>query len=119
MSASNSNDEDDDASSHAKGRAPRPDEMSRETFEFVAAIDQRKRDQGVPHLTAAEVLEVLAGLGYERGGRKRRPKPVNEYERALKKYRDEHGRLFPNWSEVFGVLLSIGYARKRKGDEAA
>lgn len=97
-----------------RGRAPRPDEMTRETFEFVAAIDEFKRDQGKAHLVPAEVLEVLRSLGYSKSGRKR--EAVKEYQAALATYRKAHGRLFPNWSEVFSVVQEMGY--RRKGEAA-
>ena len=99
-----------------RGRAPRPDEMSRETFEFVAAIDEFKRDQGQAHLTPAEVLDVLRSLGYANRGRKR--DALKEYQAALGAYRKAHGRLFPNWSEVFCVVLEMGYVRKSGGEAA-
>ena len=92
-----------------KSPAPRPDEMSAETFEFLAAIDEYKRERMLAHLESSDVIEILAGLGYERP--KRKADPVREYDAALAKYRKDAGRLFPNWSEVFEVVRGLGYQR--------
>lgn len=97
-----------------KGRngPPRPDEMSKEAFEFISAIDQYKRDEMRSFLELQEILEVLGALGYSRGT-KGRVQEVRDLEDALDRYRAEHDRLFPNWSEIFTVLVELGYARTR------
>jgi hypothetical protein len=93
---------------------PRPDELSRETFEFIAAIDDYKRRHMRSFLTDAEVLGVLHALGYGRptsvGAAS--PAELEEYAAARARYRAEHGRLFPTWSEVFQLLLDLGYQRQ-------
>lgn len=92
---------------------PRPDELSRETFEFIAAIDEYKRKHMRAFLSDREVLGVLFALGY---GPKRKGEPsekeLAEYAAARARYRAERGRLFPTWSEVFQLLLDLGYQRQ-------
>ncbi len=93
---------------------PRPDELSRETFEFIAAIDEYKRKHMRSFLSDREVLNVLRTLGY--GLRRAAGEPseaeLAEYAAARLRYRTEHGRLFPTWSEVFQLLLELGYQRQ-------
>ena len=97
-----------------KGRVgpPRPDEMSKDAFEFISAIDQYKRDEMRSFLELEEILQVLGRLGYERDVSDGAAQ-VQDLADALERYREEHERLFPNWSEVFTVLIELGYARSR------
>jgi hypothetical protein len=90
-----------------KAKAPRPDQMSQQTFAFIAAVDHYKRIEGKSFLSNEDVLEIVRRMGYARPPRKR--DALREYERALAKYRKENERLFPNWSEVFEVVLGLGY----------
>lgn len=99
-------------SSPARHRIARPDEFSKETFEFISAIDDYKRTHMIAHLDLSQVLEVLSSLNY-----KRNSPPKNEvasFERAVEAYKKEHSRLFPNWSEVFQVVTKLGYKRSDK-----
>jgi len=93
---------------------PRPDELSRETFEFIAAIDDYKRKHMRSFLSDREVLSVLRRLGYgrEKTGAEPSEAELAEYAAARARYRAEHGRLFPTWSEVFQLLLELGYQRQ-------
>jgi hypothetical protein len=93
---------------------PRPDELSRETFEFIAAIDEYKRKHMRSFLSDREVLTVLRSLGYETGSSASEPSEADlaAYAQARTRYRAEHGRLFPTWSEVFQLLLDLGYRRQ-------
>jgi hypothetical protein len=99
---------------------PRPDELSRETFEFIAAIDEYKRKHMRSFLSDREVLAVLHGLGYGRPGASGAPGEAElaEYGAARARYRAEHGRLFPTWSEVFQLLLDLGYVRQEPRNAA-
>jgi hypothetical protein len=99
---------------------PRPDELSRETFEFIAAIDVYKRKHMRSFLTDREVLGVLRALRYRRAGEGPEPSEaeLGEYAAARARYRKEHGRLFPTWSEVFELLLALGYERAEPRDAA-
>jgi hypothetical protein len=98
---------------------PRPDELSREAFEFIAAIDDYKRRHLRSFLEDDEVLRVVHGLGYRRG---RSAEPTDDdvrvYADARERYRRERGRLFPTWSEVYELLLGLGY-RREASDSAA
>jgi hypothetical protein len=101
----------------AKPKVERPDELSRETFEFIAAIDEFKRRTLANHLGMPEVLRVLHELGY-----RARPSDAARAEgqlsfacEALEAYKRAHKRLFPNWSEVFAVLRESGYSRSGDG----
>ena len=93
---------------------PRPDELSRETFEFIAAIDEFKRRRMRSFLEDKEVLTVLHDLGYARelvddaGALERE---LSDFAAERERYRKEKGRLFPTWSEVFQLLLELGYER--------
>ena len=99
---------------------PRPDELSRETFEFIAAIDDYKRKHMRSFLSDREVLLVLRTLGYGRESAPAEPSDAElaEYAAARARYRTEHGRLFPTWSEVFQLLLDLGYRREEPRDAA-
>ncbi|HED65782.1 MAG TPA: hypothetical protein ENJ09_09535 [Planctomycetes bacterium] len=96
-------------------RTPRPDELTQETFEFIAAIDEYKREHMRSFLDDSEVLEILHELGY-RLGDEEVPEGVTEaqldaFAQARERYRVEEGRLFPTWSEVFELLTQLGYHR--------
>ena len=45
----------------------KPAEMEAEVLEFIQAIDDYKRKAGRPFPSWSEVLEIIKGLGYERG----------------------------------------------------
>ena len=102
--------------SHVRTRTPRPDELSREAFEFIAAIDEYKRVHMRSFLDDAHVLTVAHELGWFPAGRSGSVKPtkaeLERYAEARDAYRTEHGRLFPSWSEVFEILQQLGYARR-------
>lgn len=98
---------------------PRPDELTRESFEFIAAIDQYKRRHMRSFLDDAEVLHVLASLGYERTEEAPTPEAeIAAYSAAKNRYRTQQGRLFPTWSEVFELLLALGYRRNDRENAA-
>lgn len=96
-----------------KTHTPRPDELSRETFEFITAIDEYKRRHMRSFLGDREVLVVMRELGYRVPGAPEAPGADEEkaYAAARARYRVEKGRLFPTWSEVFGLLMDLGYTR--------
>ena len=108
-------DENDTEKLQIRTHTPRPDELTRESFEFIAAIDQYKRRHMRSFLDDAEVLHVLASLGYARtdqaGQAPSLEAQVAAYGAAKSRYRTEEGRLFPTWSEVFELLLGLGYQR--------
>jgi hypothetical protein len=93
---------------------PRPDELSRETFEFISAIDEYKRKHMRSFLSDREVLGVLRALGYGHRSAGREPSEAElaQFAAARARYRAEHGRLFPTWSEVFTLLMELGYERE-------
>lgn len=101
---------------------PRPDELSRESFEFITAIDDYKRRHMRSFLEDHEVLGVLGALGYAPAGREPVSEPLaadlEAYAAAKQRYRVEEGRLFPTWSEVFELLLALGYERAGREDAA-
>jgi len=105
-----------------KTRTPRPDELTRETFEFIASVDEYKRRHMRSFLRDEEVIGILRSLGYHLPGRTSDDEPTAEdlaaYAKARHRYRTEHGRLFPTWSEVFELLMGLGYTRKG-GERAA
>lgn len=110
----------DDAKPWVRTHTPRPDELSRETFEFIAAIDEYKRKHMRSFLSDREVLGVLRTLGYGRESAGPEPSEAElaEYAGARTRYRTEHGRLFPTWSEVFQLLLELGYQREEPRNAA-
>ena len=99
---------------------PRPDELTRETFEFIAAVDHYKRTHMRSFLNDGEVLEILFSLGYRRAGAKPgvTAKALKDFGDARKRYRVEQGRLFPTWSELFELLSELGYERAGENDAA-
>ena len=106
-----------EGTSHVKTRTPRPDELSREAFEFIAAIDEYKRQHLRSFLDDSQVLSVAHELGWYPADTKRFGAPTKaelaKYAEARESYRAAHGRLFPTWSEVFQLLVELGYRRKR------
>lgn len=101
---------------------PRPDELTRESFEFIAAIDHYKRRYMRSFLEDHEVLHVVGTLGYALPGAEPRveatPDELEAYAEAKRRYRFEEGRLFPTWSEVLELLLALGYRRTGREDAA-
>jgi hypothetical protein len=108
------------AKQRVRTHTPRPDELSAETFEFIAAIDKYKRRHLRSFLDDEEVLEIVLELGYLRVGFERTVTHVqlDDYAAARLRYRVEEGRLFPTWSEVFELLTQLGYERAKQ-DPAA
>jgi len=94
---------------------PRPDELSRETFEFIAAVDDYKRRHMRSFLEDLEILNILYELGYghpEFEAGTPEGAELERFQEARQRYRDEEGRLFPTWSELFAILTELGYARE-------
>ncbi len=91
-------------------RVPRPDELTQDTFEFISAIDDYKRSHMISFLTLEHVLEILDMLGYLPG--QTDEKPIAGLESAVEGYKEKNERLFPNWSEIFQIVLELGYIRK-------
>ena len=103
-----------------KTRTPRPDELSRETFEFITAVDDYKRRHMRSFLDDLEILNILYSLGYEHPRFEHDQGAPEEdeldlFQSARKRYRDEAGRLFPSWSELFAILTELGYVREDDG----
>lgn len=100
---------------------PRLDDLTREAFEFIAAVDRYKRRHMRSFLDDTEVLRIVLDLGY-RCGDEAADEPTErqlaDLADARRRYRTEQGRLFPTWSEVFKLLLDLGY-RRAPSDEAA
>ena len=97
---------------------PRPDELSRETFEFIAAVDEYKRRHMRSFLNDEEVIDILTSLGYARDDEAQKSaegtsRDVDALGEARERYRNDEGRLFPTWSEVFQLLLELGYRREQ------
>lgn len=88
---------------------PRADQLSDETIEFLTALDLYKRQNMLSFLRFEEIFPVLEALGYTfEGDRKKLSKT---FDLALTHLREESGRLFPSWSEVFGATLEMGWER--------
>ena len=105
---------------NVRTHTPRPDELSHEVFEFIAAVDQYKRRHMRSFLEDQEVLEILLELGYMRKGCASgvTDAQLADFAEARLVYREEEGRLFPTWSELFELLTGLGYERIEK-DPAA
>ena len=107
---------------HIKTRTPRPDELTRETFEFITAIDEYKRKHMRSFLDDVQVLSVAHELGWwpKRARRKAEPakREIQAFAEERDAYRVENGRLFPSWSEVFELLMKLGYERETDSDAA-
>ncbi len=101
---------------------PRPDELSHETFEFISAVDQYKRRHLRSFLDDEEILAILHELGYRResatGAQVQLAEELADLASARLHYRVEKGRLFPTWSEVFELLLALGYHREERPSAA-
>ncbi|MHC4262534.1 MAG: hypothetical protein ACYSWX_08445 [Planctomycetota bacterium] len=94
-----------------KPRFEKPDEMSDEVVNFIAAIDDAKRKTMQQHLELEAILDIVHELGFRSAVAGRGKGEVRAVEQALADYRQEHDRLFPNWSEVWSVLRELGYER--------
>ncbi|MFT5284309.1 MAG: hypothetical protein ACI8TQ_000465 [Planctomycetota bacterium] len=90
-------------------RVARPDELTKDTFEFIDAVDRFKRTHMISIVSNSQVLEILRGLGYEFDVGKRDELTV--YEASVAAYKAQHSRLFPNWSEIFEIVTELGYTR--------
>ena len=99
-------------------RTPRPDELTRECFEFISAIDDYKRRHMRSFLNDEEVLDVLYDLGYQPRDAMSSEEQLEAFAGARLRYRREHGRLFPTWSEVFELLTGLGFRRDERGTAA-
>lgn len=97
-------------------RPPRPDQLTRDAFEFIAAVDQFKRDEMRSFLGLEEVVTVLENLGY---GRRHETveAEVESIASAIEDYKKENSRLFPNWSEIFHLITELGYVRDPGADD--
>lgn len=95
----------------AKPAISKPDAMSSETFEFLAAIDEAKRQLMLAHLDLGQVLDVLISLGYGLPNKRSKKTQLTELQASLETYKTKHQRLFPNWSEVFTVARETGFVR--------
>ena len=115
MSAQN-NDQPQDAkpTKKPKPRFEKPDEMSDDVVDFIAAIDEVKRREMIQHLELTRVIEIVHELGFRSATAGRGKGELRAVEQALQDYRQEHDRLFPNWSEVWSVLRELGYERQRR-----
>ncbi|TAJ16477.1 MAG: hypothetical protein EPO68_11040 [Planctomycetota bacterium] len=103
---------DDEPAADASG-VVRPDEMSGELCKFLAAIDAYRRASGQSQLAAPDVRKVLHALGYRREGEKVDARTFErDYEAALAGYKQRTKRLFPNWSEIHGLLREAGWRRE-------
>ena len=90
-------------------RVARPDELTKDTFEFIDAVDRFKRTHMISIVSNTQVLEILKGLNYKFDVGKRDELAV--YEEAVDAYKERHSRLFPNWSEIFEIVTELGYSR--------
>jgi hypothetical protein len=104
------------ANSKKKGPArrtspPRPDQLSEETIEFLTALDLYKRNQLRSFLRFEEIFPVLEKLGYTFEGDREGLSAT--FEQALTAMREESGRLFPSWSEIFGATVEMGWSREK------
>ena len=100
---------------HVRTHTPRPDELSSDTLQFITAVDQYKREKMRSFLDDTEVIEIILGLGYRLIAEVEEvtQEQLDAYAEARKRYRDEEGRLFPTWSEVFKILSELGYERQQ------
>jgi hypothetical protein len=80
-------------------------------LEFINALDECKRREMLQHLPWEQVLHVVRELGYRHPDPLEDPGELQRFEGALADYRKSHGRLFPNWSEIFSVVLEMGYRK--------
>ena len=91
-----------------KASAPRPDEMSPDVCEFLAAVDDFKRSQMRSFLSFEDIHCVLELLGYERKGKRGGPDALAS---AIDSYKRAYDRLFPTWSEIFVIACQAGWRR--------
>lgn len=89
---------------------PRPDELSPEAFEFIAAVDEFKRSHMVSMVNLTDVVGILDSLGYVKDQVDQQA--VEELTDAVDAYKQRTERLFPNWSEIYKVVIELGYVRR-------
>lgn len=88
---------------------PRPDQLSEETMEFLTALDLYKRKEMRSFLRFEEVFPVLEAMGYSCSTKRKQMDA--SFDEALDLLREESGRLFPSWSEVYSVAIELGWTR--------
>ncbi len=74
----------------------------------------------------ATELATRAANARQKSGRRRFVDPTTserdytraemEFMLAMKDYKDQSGRMFPTWSEVLEVLISLGYQKVTTGE---
>ena len=96
-----------------KPKIEKPDGMQAATLEFLGGLDEFKRRHLLSQLPYERVPEVLKELGYKSPVRGKN-KELAAFLAALDAYKEQHARLFPNWSEVFSVVMEMGYLRDSK-----
>lgn len=93
-------------------KVARPDELTRETFEFIAAIDEFKRNNMISIVSLEDLLTISHSLGYSRHKAGSGELELQQLQNEIDKYKKEKGRLFPNWSEIFGIMIDMGYTHR-------
>lgn len=98
-------------------KAPNSDDDAAE-MDRRSASDRRtgeRRTEDVP-------VEVDRRSGAERRKGPRRKRSINQYDleadtlefiNAINAFKAQMGRPFPTWSEVLGILRSLGYEKQR------
>jgi hypothetical protein len=112
MSSDRQRSSESSATGRPKPRFEKPDEMSHEVLDFIAAVDETKRKLMTQHLDLGQVIALVHELGYRSATAGRGKGELRAVERAIDDYRREHERLFPNWSEVWSVLRELGYEKR-------
>lgn len=77
----------------------------------------RKAAPKTPRLGRGEEGAEEEGSGSPRPGTPPRPDQMDaevvDFITAIEEYKRQHGRPFPNWSEILEVVKSLGYVRAR------
>jgi hypothetical protein len=107
-----------DMSDEAKGPGPMPDDQPDKSMDRRSREDRRRAERR----EKARPVDPDRRAGADRReGPRRAKRSINQYDmdadvlefiNAINHFKERSGRPFPTWSEVLGILRSLGYEKQ-------